>query len=75
MAAATATKSQADSTATVYIATRSETSARAGPLTSHCTKATVAMTEKTAIGARRRKTRGKISAATTQKIRMRRRGR
>ena len=39
-----------------------------GPVTSHCTNATAAMTTKTAIGARRRKIRGKIRAATTKRF-------
>ncbi len=63
-----ATRIQADSTATVNIATSSAESARAGPLTSHCTNATVEMTRKTVMGARRRKISGKISAATTHRF-------
>ncbi len=49
-ATATATKTHADSTATVYIAARRAVSARAGPVVSHCTKATATIVKKTAIG-------------------------
>ena len=37
-----------------------------GPVTSHWTRATPAITRNTAIGARRRNTRGKVSAATNE---------
>jgi len=66
--AATATRTHSDSSATVYTATSREASASNGPLTSHCTNATAAMTRNTVIGARRRKTRGKLSAATISRF-------
>ena len=50
------------------MATRSAASASAGPVTSHWTNATTEMARKTAMGARRRKTSGKIRAATSHRL-------
>ena len=50
------------------MATRSDASASAGPVTSHWTNATVAMARNTGMGARRRKTSGKVSAAANHRL-------
>ena len=68
MTHAARTRTHSHSTATVYMATSSDESASAGPVTSHWTNATTEMARKTAMGARRRKTRGAVRAATSHRL-------